>query len=278
MHRARRRSGGGFGGGDGGIHAAAIGEVDAARSGRACLHGLTREPIADLVRWHGDVGTADVLIVELPPRMRSVQWIAPDSPQPYGPEATFRARQLATPYVVLKASFRRRRVLHRAEVFYRNAPLADCSGPGGELFWPNLLNVSPDAHGCTSWLCTQFLDMEHRPAGITAGAERRGASSLGRAVQSVERGPRRHYDVQQGRRRADRSAGHRRRSLGSEMVRDPRFVLDVPWRSTGLDVQKLILAELACQQIAAYPDTASAVANLLLRCKTPTTGHERDED
>ena len=262
---------------DGAQHAAPL-EAWTRRVNQASLRGLTREPIADLVRWHVTCGIADVVIVELPPALRVLQWIAADSPQPYGPEATVCPRRLATPYVILKASFRRHRLLHRAEVFYRNAPLENCSGPGGELFWPNLLNVSPNAHGCTAWLCTQFLDAEIRPGGITA--------DLNAVVHHLWGGPfnlssEAHENASTFSKARDEAVDPRVIDVErweAESVADPRFILGVPWRSTGLDVRKLVLAELACQQIATFPNTASALANLLLRCKTPTKGREQDED
>jgi hypothetical protein len=243
-----------------------------------CLRGLTLEPIADQVKWQVSCGPAEIVVIELAPALRTLQWIAPDSPAPYGPNASSRPRRLATPYVILKVPFRRGRVLGRVEVFYRNEPLSQCNGPGGELFWPNLLNISPNAHGCTAWMCTQFLDRERRPPGITGGLNavvhhlwggpfnfsseaHEGTSAFGKAcADGIDP---RVTDI-------DR--------WEAESIRDPRFILSVPWRSTGLDVQKLILGELAFQKLEVVPGTASSLANHLLLCQRRKAGSENDED
>lgn len=245
---------------------------------RHSVRGLTAEPIADHVKWRVAAGGTEIFIVQLDPVLRVVQWIDRHSPVPFGPEATTSPRSLATPYVILKVPFRRKRVIHRVEVFYRNQPLSAANGPGGELFWPNLLNVSPHAHGCTAWLCTQFLDRENSVRGITAGLNavvhhlwggpfnlsseaHEGASTFSKAQQDGLDA--RVTDVERWQ---------------EESLRDARFPLSVAWRPTGLDVQKLILSELSFLGVELVPRTAAALANHLLRCKRATSGDLPDED
>jgi len=241
-----------------------------------CLQGLTKEPLPDRTLWHVVCGPVEVLILQLEPALRSIQWIAPDSPAPYGLEATSLPRKLATPYVIIKVPFRRRRVVHRVEVFYRNEPLREVSGPGGELFWPNLLNVSPNAHGCHSWFCTQFLDQAEKPYGLGGGSN---------AVVHHLWGGQFNFS-------SEAHEGKSAFSLAGEMLadervtnvdrweaesdRDPRFVLSVNWASTGLDVEKLVLAEFAAQGVPLVPDSVSALAHHVLRLQRQSAG-EPDE-
>ena len=44
-------------------------------------------------------GTTVGLVIEVPPSARSVQWIAYDSPTPYGSGAVYEKRYLSFPYV-----------------------------------------------------------------------------------------------------------------------------------------------------------------------------------
>ena len=163
-----------------------------------------------------------------------MQWIAPDSPQPYGPEATFRARRLATPYVVLKASFRRRRVVAARRGLLPQRAAGRLQRPRRRVVLAESVEREPRRHGCTSWLCTQFLDMEHRPSGITA--------ALNAVVHHLWGGPfnlssEAHEGASTFSKARDEQIDPRVIDVDrweAESVRDPRFVLDVPWRSTGL--------------------------------------------
>jgi hypothetical protein len=62
----------------------------------------------------------------------------------------------------------------------------------------------------------------------------------------------------------------------AESDRDPRFVLSVNWASTGLDVEKLVLAEFAAQGVPLVPDSVSALAHHVLRLQRQSAG-EPDE-
>jgi hypothetical protein len=238
-----------------------------------CIRGMDDEPIPDNVKWLVSCGRLQIAIVELKPALRRVLWIDERaSPVPFGPEAIVRPRRLATPYVVLKAPFLRGRVIPRVEVFYRNEPLRSLDGPGGALLWPNLLNVSPNSHGCTAWFCTQYLGAERLPPGLTAGLHavvshlwgggftrssefHEGQSAFGKAVQDGL--PPEATDL-------DR--------WEAASVADPRFVLGIPWRDAELTVRKLIEAELRCHRTLPRKATAAALANDLLRAAKRKTG------
>ncbi|NLX99633.1 MAG: hypothetical protein GXY83_26165 [Rhodopirellula sp.] len=237
---------------------------------RFSVAGRGVEPIPDNVKWIVSCGGTEVFIVELKPELRRILWISEDSPAPFGPEAKATAHRLATPYVVLKIPFRRGRIVPRVEVFYRNEPLARIDGPGGALYWPNLLNVSPNAHDCTSWFCTQYLAAEP----IRGGR----AGALSAVVHHLWGGHfNRSSEFHEGQSAFGKAAldGVDPRVTDvkrweAESVRDPRFILSIPWRATELDVSKLIDLELCAQGIAAQaPGSVSELANPLMRAARP---------
>jgi hypothetical protein len=234
------------------------------------VHGMTDEPLPDNVKWLVTCGSSQICIVELKPEIRRIMWLdEKNSPVPFGPEALVRERRLATPYVILKVPFGRGKVLGRVEVFYRNEPLRSMDGPGGALYWANLLNVSPHAYNCTAWFCTQYLSAEMPRAGLQAGLHavtnhlwggsfnrsseaHEGASTFSKAVQ--EKVDPRVIDV-------DR--------WEAESDKDPRFVLTVPWKPVGLTVRELIEKELTLQKVWPQHFDAAALANHLLRAAKP---------
>jgi hypothetical protein len=204
--------------------------------------------------------------------LRVIQWISDESPVPFGPEATARPRRLATPYVILKVPFRRKRIQHRVEVFYRTQPLQSLRGPGGQLSWPNLLNVSPRAHGCLCWFCTQYLEQEGPLRGITAGLD---------AVTHHLWGGQFNFSSEA---HEGQSCFSKARDEGIDprvtdidrweaaSLADPRFVLHVNWAATGCDVQTLVLSELSAQGLEPYPNSLSHLATQVLRCQRGTPG------
>jgi hypothetical protein len=230
------------------------------------LHGMDDEPIADNVKWHIRCGSLEIIVVELKPERRRILWIdEQQSPVPFGPEAIARERRLATPYVILKVPFLRGRVIPRVEVFYRNEPLRKLSGSGGTLFWPNLLNVSPNSHDCTAWFCTQYLGRERIRKGITAGLHavvnhlwggtfnrssehHEGQSTFGKAAKDGL--PPEVTDLEK---------------WEAASIANPRFVLEIPWRKTDLTVRRLIEAELKFHGAMPGTTTVTSLANQLVR-------------
>lgn len=233
------------------------------------VQGLTATPIPDNVRWNVASGPARVYIVELRPALRRFEWIDQDSPALYGPDVVTRGRQLATPYIVMKVPLRHGQLTQRVEIFYRNAPLTALDGPGGELFFPNLLNVSPLAYQCVCWFCTQYLP---------APASAHDPTTVLDAVVS-------HLDSGRFNLSSEFSEGDSGFSLygklnidprvanvdlwEEESRRNPRWVLEVPWKTTGVSVGKLIRDELSHQKAAGPPSTTAAYGNILLRKKRP---------
>jgi hypothetical protein len=208
----------------------------------ASVVGLDDESIPDHVKWQVRCSQLTVCIVELSPALRPLKWIDEQhSPVPFGPNATYQERRLATPYVVLKVPFLKGRLVSRVELFYRNGPLRRLDD---ELYWCNLLNVSPNAYGCTAWVCIQYLKSERIGSGITNGLdalvhhlwggglnrsseEHEGSSAFSKCQQDAV--DPRVTDVER---------------WEAESVLDPRFVLGVPWKPAGMTVRRLIESEL----------------------------------
>ena len=229
------------------------------------LRGLDPQPLVDNLKWRIDCRTTSIVVVELKPELRWVRWIRSDSPAPYGPHATTRDYKLAVPYVIVFIPFLRGRVVHRVQLFYRNAPLEDLDHAGGLLFWPNLLNVSPDANGCVAWCCTQFLDVNRLARNLNAGIQavvhhlwggqfnrsseaHEGASTFSKAV--ADRIDARVTDVE-------------RWQSASEA--NPDFILSVKWKSTGYTVRDVLLRELRQQGVKLAPSTVEDLTTLALR-------------
>jgi hypothetical protein len=229
---------------------------------QAAVQGMAHEALADNLKWKVVCGKVTVCIVELKPQLRRAQWIAADSPVPFGPKAVYRERRLATPYVILKVPFLNDQIVGRAELFYRAEPLRTLDDP---LYWCNLLNVSPNAYGCLAWLCTQYLGQEKIVPGITGGLDaivhhlfgggfnlssersegasafsKAGADGLDARVTDVDR-------------------------WEAESVRDPRFVLAVKWKPVGLTVGQLLMKELGLHGCLRKLGTVTELVNVLLR-------------
>lgn len=231
--------------------------------------GLWDEPNPCGSRWVMKHGPLKVVIMEFSPAVRMIRWIADESPEPFGPEAKMLERQLAMPYVILKIPIRSGRVLPRVELFYRSEPLRSLDGPGGELFWPNLLNVSPDSHGCKAWFCTQYLDGEDTHGGVEA------------AVEAVTH----HCFGGQHNLSSEAHEGNstfrlaQQQDLDSRITdvthwetatrHDPFFVLSVDWQSTGLTVGDLLRSELSANRLKRVPQTVKDLVSIMLRRTRP---------
>jgi hypothetical protein len=235
--------------------------------------GMSDEPLPDNVKWLVTHGAIQVSIVELKPELRRILWLDEQaSPVPFGPEAVMRERRLATPYVILKVPLRRGRVINRVEVFYRTAPVSSLDGPGGALCWPNLLNVSPHAYGCTSWFCTQYLSAEPMRPGLAAGLDAVVNHLWG---GSFNRSSEHHEGASTFSKAVADAVDPRVTDLDrweAESDRDPRFPLSVAWRPVELSVRQLIEAELRQAKILPQKMDAAALANHLLRAARQNPG------
>jgi hypothetical protein len=107
------------------------------------------EAIPEGVRFFRARGQVAIVVLEDAPQVRTVRWLADDSPVPFGPGAVYRTARLAFPFVVTIVAFRAGGTTGYQQCFYRTEPLRTEADP---LFFPNLYNVA-DGYGQTCWLC-----------------------------------------------------------------------------------------------------------------------------
>lgn len=111
------------------------------------------EAMPDGVRFLRRRGEVTMLVLEEKPALRTVLWLAQDSPAPYGPQARYRSVRIALPFIVLFIGLANGEITGKQQCFYRTAPLRSLDD---ELLLPNLLNVAR-AYGMDAWLCLQHL-------------------------------------------------------------------------------------------------------------------------
>lgn len=227
------------------------------------ISGLHEAPIPDNVKWVARAGQLEVYIIELKPELRSIKWIADYSPEPYGPEAEYEQRRLATPYVIIKVPVLAGQVQHVCELFYSNEPLRSIDH---ELCFPNLYNVSPNIYRVKSWFCTQYLDVKGLTApndiltevinhvwggGFNKSSDAHENTS-GFALCKSKRIDKRVTDVN---------------AWEQASCEDPRFVLDVKWPSAGTTVRDRLQSDLNMFNVATVPNNSNALGSILLRSR-----------
>jgi hypothetical protein len=226
--------------------------------------GMAEEPLADNVRWSVSSGPLQVLIVELPYQLRRLQWLDDRSPVKYGPQAVYKPRRVALPYVLFKVPLLNGQIVSRVELFYRTQPLTSLNDT---LLWSNLLNVSPFSHGVTAWLCTQYLATE--PMGRSArqvlnalmhhtwgggfnqsSEAHEGQSAWGKA--QLDKLDRRVADINLWEQ--------------NSLKKPPEFVLtEIAWKPVeNLTIRDLIHQELAFHRQPQRIDDVEALSNVLL--------------
>lgn len=107
------------------------------------------EPIPEGVRIVRQRGDVVVLVLEEQPQVRTVQWLADESPVPFGVGAVYRTARLAFLFIITVVAFRAGGLTGYQQCFYRTEPIGALSDT---LFYPNLYNVA-DGFGQTCWLC-----------------------------------------------------------------------------------------------------------------------------
>ena len=229
---------------------------------RNSVVGRNHDRLPHNVCWKVDAGPLSICIVELEPQLRRLIWIDEATTDfPLGPEASYQPRRLATPYVVLKVPFLKGRIVPRAELFYRNEPLRYITDP---LYWPNLLNVSPNAYGCKAWICTQYLESERTQPGIVEGLEAllnhlwgggfNRSSELHEGMSGFSKAKADELDP----RVTDLDLWEK------ESIKAPRFVLTISWKPVGMTVDELIDEELRRHRVCRDLGTTGELANLLV--------------
>lgn len=180
---------------------------------------------------------------ERPPHIARFKWIAPDSPEPYGPEAEYRKVRIAVPYIIIMAVFSRvnkgfpQLLTHWNECFFRNAPLASIND---ELMFPALLNCSTwpgDPFGMghsLSWICTQYLKRQKGMSSTDPGVVMAAGMEAVRFCL-LETGFNLSSEHHEGNSWYGASKGidpriHPVENWEEETKKDPLFVLDVNWK------------------------------------------------
>jgi hypothetical protein len=235
-----------------------------------CVSGLDEAPLPPNIRWKVDAGPLTVCILEYQPQLRWMPWIdEANSAVPAGPEACYKQRQLATPFLVLKLPFLNQRFTGRAELFYRNEPLRHLDDP---LYWPNLLNVSPHAYGCLAWICTQYLRRERPGPGIVGtldallthlwggGWNRSSEMSEGNSTFGLME---QQEDFDERVRDVDR--------WERESIANFRFITSVSWKPVGVTVRELIERELKHHRVRRNFSKVSELVSLLIKPRKSRT-------
>ncbi|TFH19779.1 MAG: hypothetical protein E4H03_13320 [Myxococcales bacterium] len=196
------------------------------------------------------------LCIEIPPSARSVQWLADDSPVPYGERAVYERRYLSFPYVEILLVLHDGQLTGQQQLFYRREPLGD----DDTLLLPNLLNVSPDAYGQKAWLCLVNLPtiagqswqqkiktvVQHTfSAKFNRSSDTHEGSSYWQLMRDVDP------------RVSSVAAWH------DATTKNPCFALDVPWKRAERGLTDELGSMMEQVQAAATLTTAEELAGML---------------
>jgi len=191
--------------------------------------------IPDGVKAIRTIGNVTFVVHESSPQIYNLKWIRENSPKPYGQGATYRNARIALPYMYIIAAFNQdRRLLIENECFFRIAPLTNWED---DLLFPALLNCSAwpgnQASAHRSWICTQHLNFSNvhsakHPirAAITALHQCLIGTGFNRSSENHEGSS--WYEESKG-------IDERISTIAKweeATVKDPLFVLDVPWLKT----------------------------------------------
>lgn len=192
------------------------------------------EAIPDGVRFLRSRGPVTVVVIEDLPQVRTVRWLADESPEPFGRGAIYRTARLAFPFVIVVVAFRRGGLTGFQQCFYRTERLRTL---GDELLLPNLYNVST-AYRQQCWLCLANINRDLTPLSwnekVLEVRRHMWAAGFNKSSWIHERS-----DFCQAMRGLDR----RIQSLDAweEATRaDPFFALQVKWRAAGCTIGGLM--------------------------------------
>ena len=97
-------------------------------------------------------GDYKVLLIEIPPQTKVVQWICRDSVAKYGDGIKDAPVSIALPYIEIMLQFREGLLTGKQRLYYRTRPVESTSDV---LHQSNLLNVSDVPGDQRAWLCLQ---------------------------------------------------------------------------------------------------------------------------
>jgi hypothetical protein len=227
---------------------------------------LLAEAIPEGVRFLHRRGDAAVVVIEEKPQLRTVRWLADNSPVPYGQRAIYRTARLAFPFIVLVVVLRGGSLTGYQQCFFRTAPLQRLSDP---LCYPNLYNVAK-GYGQDCWLCLANLKQDLAPlaweekvreirkhlwgAGFNQSSEMHEGNSYWQTVRRLD----------------PRLASLTAWEAASQQ--DPFFPLQVKWQPLGKTVGEVMDEMLREVAPATSPTAASELMPLLhLRPKSGAT-------
>ena len=202
--------------------------------------------LPDGVKLIDSRGHVTFWVHETPPRVYNFKWIAENSPSRFGRGAQYRMVRLALPYMVVIAGFEGGSLSGLNECFFRTGPLEN---EDDELLYPALLNCSkftPQEGRPLSWICTANLGPESMMRrGKPKQPMRAGFGGLMHCL--LETGFNYSSEDHEGsswftetvKAKVDpRVSGVEAWSKASE--KEPLFVLDVPWLTTGTSVRGVV--------------------------------------
>ncbi len=218
-------------------------------------------------------GRSTVWVHQSAPSVRSLKWIADDSPVPFGEGAKYRKVTIALPYVIVLAVFLpgphgRVTLCDHNEAFFSNVPLTT---PDDELFYPALLNCSkfePQVGRPLSWICTQYLRREFdRESDDNKRFELGLEGLLSCLFETGFNYSSEHHELTSWFSES-RSVDERIASIGAwekATAADPLFALKVPWLKTGLRVGEIVERTLKIHRAGqALPRSATALAGFIM--------------
>jgi hypothetical protein len=215
------------------------------------------ERIPDGVCFFRERGSANVLVIEDQPAVRTVRWLADDSPVAFGEGAIYRTARLAFPFVVTVVSLSAGGLTGSQQCFFRTEPLEQLTDT---LLLPNLYNVA-EAYGLKCWLCLANLKTDLRPLSWNEKVRALRKHLWGGAWnQSSELHEGNSYWG------AMRGVDPRLKSLDAweQATREsPLFPLKVQWQPLGRSIGEIIEEMLARIAPPAPPVTVTHLANVL---------------
>lgn len=193
-------------------------------------------------------GPITVTVWEKPPHIAKLRWIRADSPQPYGPGTKYRDVRIALPYLVLLSVFswngNNPVLIKKDECFFRAKPIDSLDDT---LHYPALLNCSKfhrEEGNPLSWICTQYLKTTKKMRSKKPG------DAIAAAMEAVrycllDTGFNLSSEHHEGNSwyGASKHIDERISTIErweEETAKNPLFVLDVPWTSTGLSVSQVV--------------------------------------
>jgi hypothetical protein len=228
---------------------------------------LLPDAIPEGVRFIRRRGEVVVLVLEEQAQVRTVRWLADDSPAPLGRGARYRTARLAFPFVILILAFREGGLTGYQQCFYRASPLRSLQDP---LYFPNLYNVA-SAYRQACWLC--LTGLKDNLTGLLWEEKLRAVRKhfWGAAFNASS-------EIHEGMSywRAMRGVDPRVASLDAweaATKQDPFFPLTVLWRPAGKTVGQVLIEMLNAIAPHRPPSSAAELGALLPLCpRCPTDG------